>query len=278
VSLIDMISGVDPRDQKDRTIGDALADVHESVEIFEGQTSLEARLLPGGDLSKRSKQELEAIIGPVEEAPGGGWRALSPLAPSHSEIAKDHAAYEDFQTHGKGHAVRDALDPDHDHGELLHPELHQGGAEHDHSKGSIFGKLARALATEADRHVLRQVEIMWQDRGSLYGDGKPLDTSDMKVGHDAFNKEADTRAAAEEKRAAKTGYQYAQSDANNADQMRKPGVRDLMDLVDLIIAHPDDSVWWKTVASSYIRENSDEVALHIRERNATRGSRRRISK
>jgi hypothetical protein len=277
VALIDMISGVDTRDQKDRTIGDALADVHDHVEIFEAQTSLEARLLPGGDLSKRSKEELEAIVGPVEEAPGGGWRALSPLAPSHSEISKDHAAYNDFHTHGQGSAVRDALDHDEERGALLHPDQHQEGAEHAHGEGSIFGGLARVLATEADRHVLRQVEIMWQDRGPLYGDGKALDTSTMEVGHDAFNKEADTRAAAEEKRAAKTGYQYAQSDTDNADLMSKPGVRDLMDLVDLILAHPDDSSWWKTVAGTYINTNFEEVARHIRERNSTRGNRRRIT-
>ena len=264
-------------DQKDRTIGDALDDVHDHVEIFEAQTSLEARLLPGGDLSKRSKEELAAIVGPVEEAPGGGWRALSPLAPSHSEISKDHAAYTDFRTHAQGSAVRDALDHDEERGTLLHPDQHQEGAEHAHGEGSIFGGLARALATEADRHVLRQVEIMWQDRGSLYGDGKALDTSTMEVGHDAFNKEADTRAAAEEKRAAKTGYRYAQSDAANADLMGKPGVRDLMDLVDLILAHPDDSSWWKTVAGTYIDTNFEEVARHIRERNSTRGNRRRIT-
>lgn len=278
VALIDTISGVDSRDQADRTIGDALADVHEHVDIFEHQTSLEARLLPGGDLAERSKQELEAIVGPVEEAPGGGWRALSPLAPSHSEISKDHAAYEGLNTHGTGHAIRDALDPDHDHGELLHPDQHQVGAKHDHTEGSIFGRLARALATEADRHVLRQVEIVWQDRGTLYGDKGALDTSKMEVGHDAFKKEAAGRAVAEEKRASKTGYRFAQSDAANADQMSKPGVRDLMNLVDLILAHPDDSNWWKTVASTYIDANPDEVARHIRERNATRGNRRRIPK
>ncbi len=277
VQLIDMISGVDSRDQVDRTIGDALADVHDHVEIFETQTSMEARLLPGGDLSTRSKQELEQIVGPVEEAPGGGWRALGPLAPSHSEIAKDHAAYEDFHTHGKGSAVRDALDHDEDHGELLHPEQHQEGAEHDHAEGSIFGKLARALATEADRHVLRQIEIVWADRGSLYGDGKALDTSKMEVDHDAFNKEADKRADAEAKRAEKTGYYHKQSDTD-VGGLGKPGVRDLMDSVDLILSHPDDSTWWKTVTDNYVNANPDEVARHIRERNSTRGNRRRIPK
>ncbi len=269
VALIDMISGTDSRDQTNRTIGDALAGVHDHVEEFEAQTSLEARLLPGGDLAERSKQELEQIVGPVEEAPGGGWRALGPLAPSHSEISKDHDAYEDFHTHGKGGGAGA-------HGDLLHPDQHQKGVKHDHGEGSIFGKLARALAAEADRHVLRQVELVWQDRGSLYGDGKALDTSKMAVGHDAFTAEAETRAAAEERRAAKAGYQFAQHD-DDSSTLRRPGVRELLDLVDLIIAHPDDSTWWRTVAGAYIDANPDEVARHIRERNATRGNRRKIT-
>jgi hypothetical protein len=277
VALIDSISGVDSRDQKDRTIGDALADVHDTGEVFEHQTSLEARLLPGGDLAERSDAELEQIVGPVRPAPGGGWIAENALAPSHSEISKDHAAYTDFHTHAAGSAIRNAVDPHDDHGELLHPELHQEGVEHDHAEGSIFGRLARSLASEADRHVLRQVEIVWQDRGSLYGDGKALDTSTMEVDHDSFNKQADARANAEGQRAQKTGYQFAQTDADNADLMSKPGVRDLMDLVDLIIAHPEDSTWWRTVAETYISANPDEVARHIRERNATRGQRQRIT-
>jgi hypothetical protein len=54
--------------------------------------------------------------------------------------------------------------------------------------------------------------------------------------------------------------------------MDKPGVRDLMDLVDLIISHPDDSSWWKAVTTAYVDKNHEEVARHIRERNATRGN------
>ncbi len=277
VALIDSIAGVDSRDDANRTIGDALADIHDHVEIFETQTSLEARLLPGGDLAELSDSELEPIVGPVKPAPGGGWIALHPLAPSHSEISKDHAAYQDFRSHGKGTPMGDTLDHHEGHGELLHPELHQEGVKHEHAEGSIFGGLARALASEADLHVLRQVEIMWKDRGTLYGDEGSLDTSKMAVGHGAFNQEASGRATAEEKRAGKTGYQHAQSDADNADVMSRPGVRALLDLVDLIIAHPNDTTWWRTVAETYINAHPDEVARHIRERNATRGNRSKVT-
>jgi len=51
-----------------------------------------------------------------------------------------------------------------------------------------------------------------------------------------------------------------------------------MDSADPIMAHPDDSQWWKTVTTTYVNANPDEVARHIRERNSTRGSRRRIPK
>src|SRR5205823_11434657 len=124
---------------------------------------------------------------------------------------------------------------------LLHPEQHQEGAEHEESDRSIFYGLARALAVEADRHVLGQVENIWKDRGSVYGDGTTLDSSKMEVGADAFGKQADARAADEEKRSAKAGMSFAQADASNADMLAKPGVRELLNMVDLMLAHPDDS-------------------------------------
>jgi len=272
VRLIDGISGVDSRDDANRTIGDALGAMHGHVDRFEHQTSLEARLLPGGDLAGLSMQELEPIVGPVTAVDGGGWKADNALPPSHSEISKDHAAYPDFQTHGLD-------DHDDDQGQLLHPDQHQEGAEHQHAEGSIFGGLARALASEADRHVLRQVELVWQDRGSLYGDGQALDASTMEVGHDSFGKEAGQRATAEGKRAKGDGYHFAQSEGKNATAMAKPGVPALLNLVDLILSHPDDSAWWRTVAETYINQgtHADEVARHIRERNAVRGNREQVT-
>jgi hypothetical protein len=150
--------------------------------------------------------------------------------------------------------------------------------DHDHAKGSLFYGLARGLAVEADRHVMRQVELMWADRGSLYGDTGQLDTGKMQVGHDAFTAEAQTRAKAEAKRATKQGYKFAQSDAGNeALFTQRPAVRDLLNIVDLIISHPEDSVWWRPVVDGYVDAHPDEVARHIRLRNRVRGARTKVS-
>lgn len=283
VRLLDTISGHDTRDEAKRTIGDALHEAHERVEEFEHQTSLEARLLPGGDLASLTKEELEPIVGPVIPAPGGGWRAVNALPPSHSEIAKDHGPDAD-QTfvHDRDHPTRKAVSEAVHLGKdekPLHPDQKQTGGQHEAEEGSIFYGLARALATEADRHVLRQVEIMWaasKPGSSLYGDGGSLDTSKMEVGHDAAGKQAAQRAKQEEGRARRDGHRFAQTDAANETLMRRPEVVELMNLVDLIIAHPEDSSWWKSVFDNYINGHADEVARHIRERNAVRGSRAHI--
>ena len=57
---------------------------------------------------------------------------------------------------------------------------------------------------------------------------------------------------------------------------RRPEVRKLLDMVDLIIAHPDDSSWWRPVMDKYVGAHPDEVAHHIKARNAARGARQRI--
>jgi hypothetical protein len=285
VRMVDSITGVKVDDEAHRTIGDALQDLHERIEDFEHQTSLQARLLKDGDLAKLTKEELEPIVGPVDPAPDGGWIAKNPLPPSHSEIAKDHAAaLKKLQAHDPGNPIRDAI------GGALHqlgkpdtkpldPAAQAAGAgvRHDDEAGSIFYGLARALAIEADRHVLRQVELMWASQGTLYGDKGDLDKSKEEVGHEAFSKEAAGRAQTEEKRSAHAGFKFAQSDAANAALVARPEVRDLLNLVDLIVSHPDDSSWWRTVFDIYIAAHPVEVAQHIRERNTTRGARTTVA-
>ena len=119
---------------------------------------------------------------------------------------------------------------------------------------------------------------MWAGQGSLYGDAGELDKSKEEVGHDAFTKEAGGRAKQEEKRAAHDHWKFAQSDpANQALLGQRPEVRQLLELVDLIISHPDDSNWWRTVYNDYIGAHPDEVARHIRERNAVRGARTTVA-
>lgn len=60
------------------------------------------------------------------------------------------------------------------------------------------------------------------------------------------------------------------------DVIGRPGVRELLNLVDLFIGHPLAARWWRTVFDSYVTAHPDEVARHIRERNATRGQRTEI--
>jgi hypothetical protein len=284
VRMLDTISGVDTRDQRDRTVGDALHVAVEKVEEFEHQTSLDAHLRPGGDLAGLSKDELEPVVGPVTERDGGGWKASNPLPPSHSEIAKDHAPEADrLKTHDSGHPVRDAIsDATSSDATPLDPEAQKRGAadQHDTEAGSIFYGLASALALEAVRHVLSQVELMWAEspqgavNPSLYGDEVALNTSTLTVGHDAFTAEAQGRADQEKLRAEKQKYKFAQSDSVNQNFLaQRPAAQNLMNLVDLIISHPDDSKWWRPVFDQYIAKHPDEVAQHIRERNAVRGAR-----
>ena len=283
IRMLDEISGVNVIDEKNRTVGDALHDAEDRVHEFEKMTSLEARLLDKDDLGGLSKDEIEASVGPVEAAAGGGWKAKGPLAPSHSEIAKDHAPpSEELDMHPLG-PFRDAIgDTIHDIGDEdpapLDPSKKAGDDhDHEHVEGSVFYGLARALALEADRHVLRQVELVWADRGSLYGDAGALDTKGMQVDHAAFASEAKTRADAEAKRAKGQGFGHAQSaEGNQAELAKRPAARDLLNLVDLIISHPEDSMWWRPVFDAYIGEHHDEVARHIRQRNRVRGDRTRV--
>ncbi|MCE9578583.1 MAG: DUF4157 domain-containing protein [Deltaproteobacteria bacterium] len=290
VGIIDAVTGRDLAQDKDRAIGDVLAEATAGLEDIEAHTSLEARLLSPHDLGGLSREEIEPVVGPVDPAPGGGWIARTALPPSHSEIAKDHAPV-DANVDAPGTPVRDAAAAT--VGELAHgsapPKLDPSqppGVTLEPDDGSIFYGLGRALAIEADRHVLQQVERMWAEdlshhggastRGSLYGDAKPLDTSAMVVDTATVDAEAQTRATDERERAGAAGYGYAQADASNAIVMHRPEVRKLMNLVDLIIAHPDDSTWWRTVVDGYVSAHPDEVANHIQARNSTRRHRTRL--
>lgn len=140
----------------------------------------------------------------------------------------------------------------------------------------MFYGLARVLALEADRHVMQQVERMWASRGSLYGDATALDTSTMQVASAQFTREAQVRADQEHQRAAQAGHGHAQSRAEHQQLMQQPEIRTLLNLADLIIAHPDDSTWWKTVFDRYFSLNPDAVASHIEVRNSVRRNRRTI--
>ena len=280
IRIVDEIAGVDSRDEASRTLGDAIERAEHGVEHFEARSSLQSRLLHG-DLAERPESEVESIVGPVRPAPGGrGWISEIALPPSHSEIAKDHAPHTGLHEHEEDEGVPDTI-----FGQLadmvtggpgtpIDPGA-QVGPAHDPDEGSIFYGLATALAREADRHVLRQAELVWADRGTLYGDRDGLDTRQMTVGHDEMTQQASGRAAQERARAEDRGYAFAQAEADKQGLLdARPEARRLLDLVDLIIAHPDDSTWWKPVFDGYVAGHADEVARHIRERNGVRARRR----
>ncbi len=291
IGIIDAVTGRDVMQDKDRAIGDVLTEATEGLEDVEAHTSLDSRLRSPGDLGGLSRDELEPVVGEVEPSPDGiGWIAKNAMPPSHSEIAKDHAPVHG-STHAHGTPVRDAV-----HGTIGEASHGQPEPKLDPSQppgvtqapdaGSLFYGIGRALAVEADRHVLEQVERMWAEdlshhggksqQGSLYGDGKALDKQAMVVATATVDSEAQARASDERERAATAGYNFAQADASNALVMHRPEVRKLMNLVDLIIAHPDDSTWWRTVVDGYVNGHPDEVAAHIQARNSTRRNRTRV--
>jgi hypothetical protein len=285
VFMLDSISGHNTRDEANRTIGDAAHEAHERVEALEHQTSMEARLAPGGDLADRSADELAGIVGPVRPRPGGGWIADN-LPPSHSEISKDHGPEDPghrLQTHNANNPVRSTVGGAlSGRGEApLHPEQQQGEmAHHDHEEGSIFYGLARALSVEADRHILQAAQTMWAGSGSLYGDGQQFNPGAMVNSQPQIEREASGRAASEERRAAQPAgpglghFNFAQTDPANQEALRRnPAVLSMLNLADEFISHPDDSTWWRPVFSGYVGSHGDEIARHIRERNSMRAER-----
>jgi hypothetical protein len=269
VGAIDGITGFQPTDHRDRTTSEALRGAGDLIEGVAQQTSLEARLLSPKDLGGMPRDQVEAMVGPVDPGPKGGWIARAAMPPSHSEISKDHApsaAHVQTHTAGTNAGAR---------GAPLHPGQPKG-ADFDIEDGSVFYGLARALAVEADRHVVQQVERMWATQGSVFGDGASLDTSKMQVTSAQFNAEATRRGDAEQQRARRAGHHHAQSAADPSQLMKRPEVRGLMNVVDLIIAHPDDSSWWKTVFDGYINANPEGMAHHIEARNSVRRNRRTL--
>ena len=253
-----------------KDLGDALDYLHDSVESVEQETSIETRL-KSGDLSQMPKAKVEALIGPVTQvsedttdASGKKvhrtyYKAVNPLPPSHSEIAKDHGPHAEVDHH-------------HDHDNPEHP-----GNE----AGSAFFSLARPLAVEAMRHYDAQMQVVWKAHGgadtSLFGDGKEYGYQsgvggDSKAIHDGVMGEAKANAATESKSAKAEGRHYLQDDKK--EQIAKlPGVPDLLNLVDFFISHPDNSNWWKPIFDAEVANNPEPIYQSILRRNETRKNR-----
>lgn len=265
--------------------------MHEKTE----KTSIQSRLGKGGDLhglteqGDNGKAELERRVGPVRpkhpELPqathgtrDNPWVTVNALPPSHSEISKDHPPHHhdgDKPEWHAGSAERDKI-----HGGVEKELDHQSGDGHDHedhdheslAEGSSFYGLHRALAVEADRHMMRQMEQVW---GAQLIPGKNIDEDDMAIGHGSILAEAKGVAGQAAKQAGKTGLRHAQSDSRVSPALRnRPEVMQLLDLVDYFLSHPTASSWWRKIFDSYISQHAEEVHGAILARNQTRGRRK----
>lgn len=138
----------------------------------------------------------------------------------------------------------------------------------DHPDSLFFG-LHKALAMEADRHILEAMQSVWQGRGSLFGDGAHF-APNTAAGHDLVSSEATRQSTRARKLYSQDmpGSSFAQGDAKNQSALKDyPGLGSLLNLADLFISHPNDSTWWRAVVSSYIAMHADEVTQHILARN-----------
>jgi hypothetical protein len=290
VAIVDSISGrsendkakakkegrpVDPKDpdaEFKKDVGDSLDYLHDSVEDLEAQTSIEGRL-KSGDLSKMPQAKVEALVGPVtvvneEKTDDKGkkvfrtyYKAVNPLPPSHSEVAKDHGPHAEVDHH-------------HDHDDPDKP-----GNE----AGSPLFSLARPLAVEAVKHCDAQMQVVWAGRPgggdkSLFGDGKTYEFQssvggDSKAIHDGVASEADAGAKAEAKNAKAEGRHYLQTD-KAAQIQAMPGADRLLNLVDFFISHPDSSSWWKAIIDNQVAKNPEPIYQSILRRNETRTKRK----
>jgi hypothetical protein len=260
------------------------------------RTSVESRLKEGGDLhglteqGDNGKAELERRVGPVrakfENLPKATWGTkenpwvtVNALPPSHSEISKDHPPHSHDDKHPDWHEKGATQAKVHDHVEHKLDEHH----DHDHkvdddeehedlAEGSSFYGLHRALALEADRHIMKQLETCWKDQ---LIPGRNIDEDKMAIDHERMLGEASQVAGWASEQRQRAGFRHAQSDERIAPELRgRPEVMQLLDLVDMFISHPSSSLWWRSIFDSYLAKNGEEVHKAILARNRTRSRRK----
>ena len=164
-----------------------------------------------------------------------------------------------------------------------------------HEQGSIFYGIGVALATEAQRHMYEQLEDAWGEMIGEEGSQRQivdLTSSDgliddagsdeagsrrregMATDHHTVVAAARQRAAAERRANQSRGFQRVQETSDAMELATfAPSTTSLLDLVDLIVSHPDDTQWWRRVISRYIAAHPDEVYQHILRRIETRQAR-----
>ena len=282
IRLLDEISGVNVIDEKNRTVGDALHDAEDRVHEFEKRTSLEARLLDKDDLGRALEGRGGGVGRPGRGGPG--WR-LEGEGPAGAVALRDREGPRAARG-GAGDAparrIRDAI------GDTIHEIMTtiRRRSTEARRRATTTSTSSRRLGVLRARPRARTRggsarpapgRAVWADRGSLYGDAVAMDTKGMQVDHEAFTGEAKTRAGRGGQARQGPGLHHAQSaEGNQAELAKRPAARDLLNLVDLIISHPEDSMWWRPIFDTYIGAHPDEVARHIRQRNRVRGDRTRV--
>jgi hypothetical protein len=285
---------IDPKNAAHASIQELTTVAERQMHEMTDRTSLQSRMQEGGDLHRQTmageagRAELERRVGPVRprdpSLPGGTeanpWVTVNPLPPSHSEISKDHPPHRHDdghpEWHDEAHSGHDEIHEAVEHGlDEVHDPDHEVDDDEEHEdlgEGSSFYGLHRALAVEADRHVMHQIELCW---GDALIPGQMIDPMEMAVSHDVIRSESEEVALGAADAAREGRMRHAQSDPRVADQVESnPEVRTLLDLVDYFVSHPTASTWWHDIFDSYIAEHAAEVNQSILNRNQTRGRRK----
>lgn len=282
--MIAELANLDPKEIAHQSIPELTEMAEHKLHDLNDRTSMQSRMGVGGDLyglatsnTDAAKVELERRVGPVrardESRPGGTpdnpWVSVNPLPPSHSEISKDHPPH--LHEEHPADAATDTRPPAE---AVPHTEAEEAAEREELLEGSTFYGLHRALAVEADRHVMHQMETCWGPGAELIP-GQNIDERDMAVSHQSMLDEAAGVAEGAARAARSSGHRHAQSDPRAPDEVRdNPDVRSLLDLVDYFVSHPTASSWWYDIFDAYVAANGPEVAHAIGNRNKTRGHRK----
>lgn len=257
-----------------------------SVRALERSSSLDSRTRKGGDMRLSGWKEckdgrkvgtgISAYAMNVRTGTADPKKLAKTAPPSHSELAKDHPA-------------------------------HKGHKGHAHSGSSPFYGLHRALALQADKHILTQMQKVFSVRTQsskpadkrLFGGKADYAATGLDNRHDqvtaAASQLADKRGAAAKKKGwnnvqqgrfapklpkaagtmqgGHTGGVCRSKEDHLKTVAQVPEVKSALDLVDYFVSHPKDTNWWKPTMEKYIRGHSHEVLDHIRARNKTRSQR-----
>ncbi|MBT9316652.1 HET-C-related protein [Leptothoe spongobia] len=235
------ITGVDAKEAKKRGLDWLVHQAaHEGIEHTRGNTAIAAQL---EDIKNKKDPNTLASAYGIENG-----EAQYAFPPSHSEISKDHPPHHEDSMFS---------------GVMTHLKANQ--SEYDVGEGSLFYRLHRQLAIEADKHIISKTQEAWDEKSNA-NSAEALRTN-PHLSTEEITKQARRNRIREEKRAKKEGR------ISESYGFAGQHVEDLMSLVDFFISHPDDTSWWRPILSSYVSANEPEVIKHIRQRNLTRGKR-----